>query len=89
MRAIGPEIFEATETYYGETRLFLSQRITDITWNESDDKYNITVEIVTYEGPVMPPYGFDTITLQIPGFEVIKYEHKEVFDINKIPLELD
>lgn len=89
LRAIGQEILRATKTYYGEERLFDSERITDITWNENDDKYNITIEIVTYEGPIMPPYGFDTITLQIPGFEVIKYEHKDVSDIDKIPLEFD
>ena len=35
----------------------------------------------------MPPYDFDTITLQIPGFKVTKYEHKDVSDIGKIPLE--
>lgn len=89
LRAIGLEILRATKTYYGEERLFDSERITDITWNEIDDKYNITIQIVTYKGPMMPPYGFDTITLQIPGFEVVRYEHKDVSDINKIPLELD
>ena len=89
LRAIGQEILGATKTYYGEERLFDSERITDITWNESDDKYNVTIEIVTYEGPIMPPYGFDTITLQIPGFEVVRYEHKDVSDIDKIPLEFD
>ncbi|WP_436866432.1 DUF3888 domain-containing protein [Bacillus fungorum] len=54
---------------------------------EFNDKYDITIQIITYEGPMMPPYGFDTITLQIPGFKVIKYEHKDVSDIGKIPLE--
>lgn len=33
----------------------------------------------------MPPYGFDTTTLRIPGFEVINYEHKDVSDNGKIP----
>jgi len=89
LRAIGPEIFRATKTYYGEKRLFDSDRITDITWDENDAKYTITVEIVTFEGPRMPPYGFDSITLQIPGFEVITYEHKDVSDIDKIPLDFD
>lgn len=89
LRAIGQEILEATKTYYGEERLFDSARITDITWNENDDEYTITIQIITYEGPIMPPYGFDTITLRIPGFEVIKYEHKDVSKIDKIPLEFD
>lgn len=34
----------------------------------------------------VPPYGFDTITLRIPGFEVLNYEHKDVSNIRKIPL---
>lgn len=89
LRAIGQEILRATKTYYGEERLFESERITDITWDENNDKYTITIQIITYEGPMMPPFGFDTITLQIPGFEVIRYEHKDISDLDKIPLEFD
>ena len=37
----------------------------------------------------MPPFGFDTITLQIPGFDVVKYEHKDISDIDKLSLEFD
>ncbi|WP_326497385.1 DUF3888 domain-containing protein [Bacillus thermotolerans] len=84
---MGQEILEATKTYYGESRLFDSERVIDIVRDEFDDKYDITVQIVTFEGPRMPPYGFDTITLRVPGFEVIKYEHKDVSDITKLPLE--
>ena len=87
LRTIGIEILNATKTYYGESRLFDSERVIDIVRDEFDDKYDITIQFVTYEGPRMPPYGFDTITLRIPGFEVIKYEHKDVSDIRKIPLE--
>ncbi|MFK4332220.1 DUF3888 domain-containing protein [Bacillus mycoides] len=87
LRAIGIEILNATKTYYGESRLFDSARVIDIVRDEFNDKYDITIQIVTYEGPIMPPYGFDTITLRIPGFKVIKYEHKDVSDIGKIPLE--
>lgn len=87
LRSIGKEILEATKTYYGESRLFDSERIIDIVRNEFDDKYDITVQIVTFEGPRMPPYGFDTITMRVPGFKVIKYEHKDVSDITKLPLE--
>ncbi|MDM5235113.1 DUF3888 domain-containing protein [Bacillus cereus] len=87
LRAIGIEILNATKTYYGESRLFDSARVIDIVRGEFNDKYDITIQIVTYEGPMMPPYGFDTITLRIPGFKVIKYEHKDVSDIGKIPLE--
>ncbi|MFC3886474.1 DUF3888 domain-containing protein [Bacillus songklensis] len=86
LRAIGTKILNATKTYYGKSRLFHSERIVDIVRDEFDDKYDITIQIVTYERSVMPPYGFDTITLRIPGFEVIKYEHKDVSDIGKIPL---
>lgn len=87
LRSIGQGILEATKTYYGESRLFDSERIIDIVRNEFDDKYDITVQIVTFEGSRMPPYGFDTITMQVPGFKVIKYEHKDVSDITKLPLE--
>ncbi|WP_207203198.1 DUF3888 domain-containing protein [Peribacillus sp. TH27] len=87
LRAIGTEILNATKKYYGESRLFDSERVIDIARDEFDDIYDITIQIVTYEGPKMPPYGFDTITLRIPGFEVIKYQHKDVSDIGKIPLE--
>lgn len=87
LRAIGTEILNATKTYYGEPRLFQSERVLDIVRDEFDDKYDVTVQIVTYEGPIMPPYGFDTITLRIPDFKVIKYEHKDVTDIGNIPLE--
>ncbi|PFZ93907.1 DUF3888 domain-containing protein [Bacillus wiedmannii] len=87
LRAIGIKILNATKTYYGESRLFDAARVIDIVQDEFNDKYDITIQIITYEGPMMPPYGFDTITLQIPGFKVIKYEHKDVSDIGKIPLE--
>lgn len=87
MRSIGTEILNVTKKYYGESRLFDSERVIDIVRDEFDDKYDITIQIVTYEGPRMPPYGFDTITLRIPGFEVIKYEHIDVSNIGKIPLE--
>ena len=87
LKAIVPEILNATKTYYGDIRAFHSARVIDIVQDEIDDKYDVTIQIVTYEGPVMPPFGFDTITLQIPGFKVIKYEHKNISDIYKIPLE--
>lgn len=87
LRAIGKEILGATKTYYGEERLFDSQRITDIIWNENEDEYDITIQIVTYKGALMPPYGLDTITLRIPGLEVKRYEHKDVSDIGNIPLK--
>lgn len=87
LRAIGTEILNATKTYYGEPRLFHSERIVNIVRDEFDDKYDMTVQIITYERAIMPPYGIDTITLRIPGFKVIKYEHKDVSDIDKIPLQ--
>ncbi|MGE7975747.1 DUF3888 domain-containing protein [Bacillus cereus] len=86
LRAIGIKILNATKTYYGESRLFDSARVIDIVRDEFNDKYDITIQIITYEGPMIPPYGFDTITLRIPGFKVIKYEHKDVSEIGKIPL---
>ncbi|MGW6383980.1 hypothetical protein [Peribacillus butanolivorans] len=38
LRAIGTEIFNATKTYYGETRLFDSERVVDFVQDEFDDK---------------------------------------------------
>ncbi|MDQ0857844.1 DUF3888 domain-containing protein [Bacillus sp. V2I10] len=87
LRAIGKEILDATKTFYGESKLFHSQRIINIDRDEFDDKYDITIQIITYERARMPPYGFDTITLLIPGFQVVKYDHKDVSDISKIPVE--
>ena len=43
---------------------------------------NITIEIVTYERTDGRPYGFDTITLQIPGFEANKYTNIKMFLIS-------
>ncbi|EEL68985.1 DUF3888 domain-containing protein [Bacillus mycoides] len=87
LRAIGLEILKATRTYYPHGRLYTSPRIVDIVRDEFNDKYKITVQIVTFEGAHNPPYGFDTITLEIPGFKVIRYEHVDVSEIHKIPLE--
>ncbi|PHG07522.1 hypothetical protein COI66_17470 [Bacillus toyonensis] len=87
LRAIGLEILKATRTYYPHGKLYTSPRIVDIVRDEFNDKYKITVQIVTFEGAHNPPYGFDTITLEIPDFKVVKYEHVDVSDIGKIPLE--
>ncbi|MBS4190388.1 DUF3888 domain-containing protein [Bacillus sp. FJAT-49705] len=87
LRAIGKEILNATKTYYPQGRLFYSERIIDIVQDESYDKYKMTVQIVTFEGAHDIPFGFDTITLELPSFKVLKYEHVDVSDIHKIPLE--
>ncbi|WP_318617436.1 DUF3888 domain-containing protein [Sporosarcina sp. YIM B06819] len=87
LRAIGQHILDATASHYGESRLFFNERITDIAWNENEDQYDVTVQIVTYKGPINPPYGFDTITFRIPNFKVIKYDHVDVSDIDGIMLD--
>ena len=87
LRAIGQEILNATKSYYPNGRLFISPRIINIVRDETNDKYDITIQILTYEGAINPPYGFDTITLRIPEFKVIKYEHKDVSGIDKLSLE--
>lgn len=87
LRAIGPEILKATKSYYQDGRLFSSPRIININRDEFNDIYEITLQIVTFEGAHNPQYGFDTITLKIPGFKVINYEHKDVSHITKLPLE--
>jgi len=81
------EILNATKTFYGKPKLFYHDGgIIDITQNIRDDYYDVTVQITTFEGAHNPPYGFDTITLRIQSFEVINYEHKDVSNIGKIPL---
>ncbi len=86
LRAIGTEILKATKTYYGESRLFNSERIININRDIRNGQYEITVQIVTFEGPHNPPYGFDTITFRLPGWEILKYDHKNVSEIGLIPL---
>ena len=88
LRAIGSEILSATKTYYGESRLFQSEKIIDIVQDEYNDTYDVTIQIVTFKGAHDQPFGFDTITLRLPEFKVIKYQHKDVSDleIDKIPL---
>lgn len=87
LNTIATAILDATKTYYGEPRLYESERIIDIVWNEIEAEYDITIQVVTFKKAIMPPFGFDTITLRIPGFKLIKYEHKDVSDIDKIPLQ--
>lgn len=46
--------------------------------NEAEDNFNVTVQVVTYERAILPPYALETITFRIPGYTVINFEHKEI-----------
>ena len=72
------EISSAIKDYYGEIWLYFLPRITMVTKNEAEDKFDVTVQVVTYQRSIMPPYGLETITFRIPGYQVINFEHKEI-----------
>ncbi|MEW4286047.1 DUF3888 domain-containing protein [Priestia koreensis] len=78
LRSMGPEILKAIELYYGEPKLFFLERITGITKNRNEDTFDVTVQVVSYEKAIMPPYGLETITFRIPGYNVINFSHKNV-----------
>lgn len=58
-----PYISQAIEAYYGEIRLYQDFKITHI--QGSAFGYQLTVEVETYVGAHKPPYGFETITIDI------------------------
>jgi Protein of unknown function (DUF3888) len=78
LRSMGPEILKAIEMYYGEPKLFFLERITDITKNVNEDTFDVTVQVVSYEKAIMPPYGLETITFRIPGYQVINFSHQNI-----------
>ena len=82
LRELGPTILEVMLAH-GDLQLFTSERIEKIVRNEQDDKYDITLRVVGYEGPLNPPYKLIRITLRIPGgysnkYSVVSYEHKNI-----------
>lgn len=78
LRSMSGEISSAIKDYYGEIWLYFLPRITMVTKNEAEDKFDVTVQVVTYQRSIMPPYGLETITFRIPGYQVINFEHKEI-----------
>lgn len=78
IRAMGPEILKAVKNYYGQPKLFFLERITKIKKDKKEDTFDVTVQVVTYEKAIMPPYGLETITFRIPRYEVIDFKHKNI-----------
>lgn len=82
LRELGPTILEVMSAH-GDLQLFDSARIEKITRNRQDDKYDITLRVVAYKGPLNPPYKLIRMTLRIPGdysnkYSVVSYEHKNI-----------
>ena len=82
LRELGPSILEAMSAH-GDLQLFTSERIEKIIRNKQDDKYDVTLRVVGYEGPLNPPYKLIRITFRIPGdyskkYSVVSYEHKNI-----------
>lgn len=80
LRELGPSILEAMSAH-GDSQLFDSARIEKIVRNKQDDKYDVALRVVGYEGPLNPPYKLIRITFRIPGdysnqYSVVSYEHK-------------
>ncbi|MGM0855353.1 MAG: DUF3888 domain-containing protein [Bacillota bacterium] len=78
LRAMSPEILSAISKYYKEPKLYFLERINDVKKNKKEDTFDVTVQVVTYEKAILPPYGLETITLRIPGYEVINFKHKDI-----------
>ncbi|MDF2014667.1 DUF3888 domain-containing protein [Priestia megaterium] len=78
IRAMGPEISRAIKDYYGEGKLFYLSKITNIKKDKNADIFEVTVQVVSYEKAIMPPYGLETITFRIPGYKVINFKHKDI-----------
>jgi len=78
LRSMSGEISSAIKDHHGEISLYFLPRITMLTKNEAEDQFDVTVQVVTYQRSIMPPYGLETITFRIPGYSVVHFEHKEI-----------
>jgi Protein of unknown function (DUF3888) len=78
LKSMSGEIIHAIENYYGESWLYFLPRITNVTKNKTEDNFDVTVQVVTYQRAIMPPYGLETITFRIPGYKVLNFKHKEI-----------
>ena len=73
------KILDAINVYYkGKGKLFFLSSITNVTKDSSQGTFNVTVQAVTFKGALLPPFGLETITFEIPGFKVIDYKHKDI-----------
>lgn len=78
LKTMEGEILNAIEDYYGEVWLYFLPSVTNVTKNEAEGNFDVTVQVVTYQRAIMPPYGLETITFRIPGYKVLNFKHKEI-----------
>lgn len=78
LRSMTGEISTAIKDHHGEISLYFLPRITTVAKNEAEDQFDVTVQVVTYQRAIMPPYGLETITFRIPGYTLINFEHEEI-----------
>ena len=85
MRAIGLEVGKAIAEHTDMGGQFYPHpKIIDIKRDERQDTYYLTVQAISFRGAHNPPYGLETMTFKIPGFQVVKYEHKDITNDNRI-----
>lgn len=80
IQALSPSIYNAIAGYYGNTKLFDSEKIISVKQTpEGSNVYIVKIQVTTFEGPHNPPYGIETVTLQVDasGISVINFQHKD------------
>lgn len=78
--SLGPAINNALAGHYGKLKQFSLYEAKIINLDKKrEGGYFCTIEVVTFEGPHIPPYGYDRITLDISvgGVFVTKFEHRD------------
>ncbi|MGF9769351.1 DUF3888 domain-containing protein [Bacillus albus] len=85
-------ISKEVEKYYKEPKLWDrgSEKIVEITKDEANYIFYVTVQIQTFEGAHNPPYGEDTITFRIKEDEIksIHYKHRNISEEELKKLQL-
>ena len=82
LRELGPSILDAMSAH-GDLQLFTSERIEKVVRNKQDDKYDVTVRVIGFEGALNPPFKLIRITFRIPGDysnknRVMSYKHRYI-----------
>jgi hypothetical protein len=85
VRAIGLEVGKAIAEHTCKSGQFYPHpKIIEIKQDERQDTYFLTVQAISFKGAHNPPYGLETMTFKIPGFHVVKYEHKDITNDTRI-----
>jgi hypothetical protein len=68
-----------------DEQIFTAGRIEKITRNIDNDTYDVSLRVVSFKGPLNPPYKLIRITLRIPGkndkeYSVISYKSHYISD---------